>query len=221
MISLAWDAAADNVAVTEYALYSDSTLILTTTDLFATISALTANTTYTFTLIARDAAGNLSPASAPLEVSTDSIDAPEDLLAPTAPTNLHTVRKTHGTITLAWDASSDDVAVAEYEIYDNGVWIDWTTETSFTITNLPAISDHVFRVAAIDTSWHLSASSDALHVATNLPPDAAAVAPQSTRPSRATSPATRHLSTVAPTRFRVGSRLARFRPRAWRSCVAV
>ena len=51
-------AAQRDVAVTEYALYSGSTLVVTTTDPFATLSALTAGTTYTFTAIAYDAAGN-------------------------------------------------------------------------------------------------------------------------------------------------------------------
>jgi chitodextrinase len=178
-IDLAWDAAEDNVAVTEYALYSSATLILTTTDLLATSAALTAGTTYTFTVLARDAAGNLSPASAPLVAATDSAVQPEvpDTHAPTTPANLRARGKTHGTIALAWDASTDDVAVAEYDLYDNGVWIDTTTEISFTITNLPAISSHVVTVEAADTSGNVSDASAALHITTDLPPDPSAIAP--------------------------------------------
>ncbi|HJZ47868.1 MAG TPA: fibronectin type III domain-containing protein, partial [Roseiflexaceae bacterium] len=77
-VSLAWDAAADNVAVTEYALYSSSTLVLTTAGLGASVSALSASTTYTFTVAARDAAGNLSPKSATLAVTTDDLYEPDN-----------------------------------------------------------------------------------------------------------------------------------------------
>ncbi len=178
-IGLAWDAAADNIAVTRYALYSSATLVLTTTSLFATVSALTAGTTYTFTVIARDAAGNLSPASAQLAVTTNAATQPEapDTHAPTTPAHLRASGTTYSTIALAWDSSSDDVAVAEYDLYDNGEWIDWTTETSYTITNLPAASGHVFTIEAYDTSWNVSDTSDALHINTDVPPDPSTFAP--------------------------------------------
>ncbi len=178
-ISLAWDAADDNVAVTEYAFYSSSTLVLTTTDLFATVVELTNHTTYTFSVIASDATGNLSPASAQLMITTDAAELPDvlDTHAPTTPADLRATSKTHGTVALAWDSSSDDVAVAEYDLYDNGAWIDRTTATSFTITHLAAVSSHLFRVEAYDTSWNVSDASDALHITTDLPPDPAISAP--------------------------------------------
>ena len=153
-VSLAWDAAADNIAVTAYVLYSSSTLVLTTTSLSATISALTANTTYTFTVAARDTAGNLSAASAQLSVTTNAVRQSEapDTHAPTTPAHLRAIGKTHGTIALAWDPSSDDVAVAEYDLYDHGIWLTRTTDTRFTVTHLAAVSGHVFTVEAYDSS---------------------------------------------------------------------
>jgi chitodextrinase len=181
-ISLAWDAASDNVAVTQYELYRGSTLVRTATGLSAIISALTASTTYTFTVIARDAAGNVSAASAPLIATTDPATPSGgdptalDTRAPSAPANLRVASKTHGTIGLTWDASNDDVAVAEYDLYDGGVWIGWTEETSFTITNLPAASSHSFHVEAYDTSANASEPSQALSITTDLPPDPSAVA---------------------------------------------
>ncbi|WP_240647291.1 fibronectin type III domain-containing protein [Paenibacillus nanensis] len=68
-VALSWNASTDNVAVTGYTVYYGS-LSVNVTGTTATISGLTANTSYTFTVKARDAAGNLSAASNSLTVST-------------------------------------------------------------------------------------------------------------------------------------------------------
>ncbi|GLZ28846.1 hypothetical protein Lesp02_10360 [Lentzea sp. NBRC 105346] len=65
-VTLAWDASTDNVGVTGYVLSSGQTATGTTT----TVTGLQPSSTYTFTVQARDAAGNLSDASAPVTVTT-------------------------------------------------------------------------------------------------------------------------------------------------------
>ncbi|WP_082373051.1 cellulase family glycosylhydrolase [Nocardia sp. NRRL S-836] len=65
-VSLAWDAATDNVGVTGYVLSSGQTATGTT----HTVSGLTPDTSYTFTVRARDAAGNLSATSNAVTVRT-------------------------------------------------------------------------------------------------------------------------------------------------------
>ncbi|RAS62227.1 endoglucanase [Lentzea atacamensis] len=67
-ITLAWDASTDNVGVTSYVLSNGQTATGTT----HTVSGLTPNTSYTFTVQARDAAGNLSGASNPVTVTTSA-----------------------------------------------------------------------------------------------------------------------------------------------------
>jgi len=63
-ISLSWTAATDNIGVTGYDIYfSNGTLYGTVTGTTATVQGLTPSTTYTFYIIARDAAGNSSPQS--------------------------------------------------------------------------------------------------------------------------------------------------------------
>ncbi|MEO3868563.1 glycosyl hydrolase family 18 protein [Nonomuraea sp. B12E4] len=59
-VSLAWNAATDNVAVTGYEIYRAGTLITTVTGTTYTDTGRTANTTYSYTVRARDAAGNRS-----------------------------------------------------------------------------------------------------------------------------------------------------------------
>ncbi|MFD0687579.1 glycosyl hydrolase family 18 protein [Actinomadura fibrosa] len=70
-VTLAWDASSDNVGVTGYDVYNGGTKADTVTGTTATVSGLSAKTAYTFTVKARDAAGNTSPASAAVSVTTD------------------------------------------------------------------------------------------------------------------------------------------------------
>jgi hypothetical protein len=56
------------------------------------------------------------------QATADAADVP-DTVAPTSPTNFRLASRTRsGQITLRWDASSDNVAVAGYSMYRNGVW---------------------------------------------------------------------------------------------------
>jgi len=58
------------VGVVIYQVYSGSTLVGTSTSTSATVMGLTSNTTYSFTVRAADAAGNVSDASTQVQVST-------------------------------------------------------------------------------------------------------------------------------------------------------
>ncbi len=71
-VTLAWAAASDNVGVTGYDVYQGATKVSTVTGTTATVGGLAPSTAYTFTVKARDAAGNVSPASAPVTVSTEA-----------------------------------------------------------------------------------------------------------------------------------------------------
>jgi hypothetical protein len=71
-VSLAWNASSDNVGVTAYDIYSGSNQVLSVSGTGATVSGLAASTSYTFTVKARDAAGNVSAASNAVSVTTDA-----------------------------------------------------------------------------------------------------------------------------------------------------
>ncbi|MCX5253332.1 carbohydrate binding domain-containing protein [Streptomyces canus] len=71
-VSLAWNASSDNVGVTAYDVYSGSNQVLSVSGTSATVSGLAASTSYTFTVKARDAAGNVSAASNAVSVTTDA-----------------------------------------------------------------------------------------------------------------------------------------------------
>ncbi|WP_431961159.1 carbohydrate binding domain-containing protein [Actinacidiphila sp. bgisy160] len=71
-VSLSWNAATDNTGVTSYDVYRGSTLATTVTGTSATVTGLAASTAYTFTVKARDAAGNTSAASNAVSVTTNA-----------------------------------------------------------------------------------------------------------------------------------------------------
>ncbi|MEV2216772.1 carbohydrate binding domain-containing protein [Streptomyces sp. NPDC050997] len=70
-VSLSWNASTDNVGVTAYDIYSGSNQVLSVSGTSATVSGLAPATAYTFTVKARDAAGNTSAASGPVSVTTE------------------------------------------------------------------------------------------------------------------------------------------------------
>ena len=68
--NLSWTASTDNVAVTSYGVYQGSTLKATVSGTSYSVSGLNANTTYNFSVKAKDSAGNISSASNTLNVTT-------------------------------------------------------------------------------------------------------------------------------------------------------
>ena len=79
-VTLAWSAATDNIGVTGYNVYVNNVLRTTVTTLNTVVTGLTASTSYTFSVRAKDAAGNLSGASNTLTVVTNSNNTATDLL---------------------------------------------------------------------------------------------------------------------------------------------
>ncbi|MEM6687194.1 MAG: endonuclease, partial [Bacteroidota bacterium] len=69
-IDLTWDASTDNVGVTEYDVFVDANFYQTVTTTTITITGLSASTTYSLTVAAKDAEGNTSAQSTPLNGTT-------------------------------------------------------------------------------------------------------------------------------------------------------
>ncbi|MFC9693792.1 glycoside hydrolase family 6 protein [Kribbella sp. NPDC056951] len=75
-VALTWTASTDNVGVTGYDIYRGSTLAGSSATTSFSATGLTANTTYSFTVRAKDAAGNVSAPSAALSVTTTGSTTP-------------------------------------------------------------------------------------------------------------------------------------------------
>ncbi|MRN52715.1 discoidin domain-containing protein [Paenibacillus monticola] len=72
VINLSWSASTDNVGVTGYEIYRSGNLVGTSASLSYSDTGLTAATAYSYTVKAKDAAGNLSAASNVTNVTTPS-----------------------------------------------------------------------------------------------------------------------------------------------------
>jgi hypothetical protein len=73
MISLGWTASTDNVGVASYDILNGTTVVGSSRTTAFTVTALTPATAYSFAVRARDAAGNISRASAPVNGTTDAV----------------------------------------------------------------------------------------------------------------------------------------------------
>jgi len=71
-VSLTWSASTDNVGVTGYDVYRGTTLAGSTASTSFTVTGLSPSTAYSFTVKAKDAAGNVSAASNALAVTTNA-----------------------------------------------------------------------------------------------------------------------------------------------------
>jgi len=83
-----------------------------------------------------------------------------DTQAPSDPTNLVASNPTDNSINLSWTASTDNVSVISYDIYQSGVNLYNTVTTSFVVTGLSANTNYCFTVRANDGSGNTSGFSN-------------------------------------------------------------
>src|SRR6056297_3549945 len=162
--TLSWNASTDNIGVTGYDVYQEGSLVSTVTETSASISGLTAGTTYSYYVKAKDAAGNVSAESSTLQVTTDE---PADTQAPTAPSNLSSSNVGETSVTLSWTASTDNVGVTGYDIYRDGSVMASTDNTSYNVSGLTAATTYSFYVKAKDAAGNVSAASNTISVTTD------------------------------------------------------
>ena len=166
--NLSWSGATDNVGVTGYDVYKGTTLLASTTSATTySVVGLTASTNYSFTVKAKDAAGNISVASNAVSVTT--LAPTSDTTAPSAATLTASGTTSSGT-TLSWSGSTDNVAVTGYDVYQATTLIGSTTSaTTYSVTGLSASSTYTFTVKAKDAAGNVSAASNILSVTTSAP----------------------------------------------------
>ncbi|MGV9982496.1 PQQ-dependent sugar dehydrogenase, partial [Micromonospora wenchangensis] len=170
-VTLAWSASRDDVGVAYYDIYHDGQLVTSVAGNTLTATLTVAQgVTWGWYVNARDAAGNVSQASATLSVTPPFCQS--DTQRPTTPTNL--AATANGTdVTLTWTASTDNVAVTRYDILRGGVTVGSVTgtagnppATSFTDTGLTADTEYRYTVVARDAQGNTSTASNAVTVRT-------------------------------------------------------
>lgn len=104
---------------------------------------------YVIEVFAFNAIGTLS------EPTTLTFEA-KDIEAPSTPADVHLLNSTTHSFTLNWKASSDDIDVLEYVIYNNNEYFDRTPLNHYTVVDvLPGV--YSFEICAMDLSGNTSA----------------------------------------------------------------
>jgi chitodextrinase len=154
-ISLSWNASLDNVLVVGYGMFVNGSQVATTSLTNGTFTGLSCGKSYTLGVDAYDAAGNHSP-QASVVASTAACAPPSDTSAPTAPTGLRATSVSASSVSLGWTASTDNVGVAGYNVYVDGVLSSTTSSSAYTVSLLLCGTTHTFGVKAFDQAGNLS-----------------------------------------------------------------
>jgi chitodextrinase len=167
-ISLSWSSTDDGPTIW-YTIFIDGQAVSTLnsrTATFVCASVLTPTgcvplnqeTTYTFTVRARDVDGNQSPLSDPVVVTTDPAD-PNDHTPPTSPANV-TAESDGAHLLVRWDRSTDDrapQALIRYDVYVNDELRAVVVGQATAQVEIEYGVDHHVAVIAVDTADNESA----------------------------------------------------------------
>jgi len=183
-IVVVWDPAVDNVGVRGYQVFRDGELIETTPYPVYTDTGLQTGTSYSYSIVAVDASGNLSDRSiAVLGIAL----ATSDDQPPPAPTSLFQEEVVVDRIDLQW-TQTDIADVASFNVY-RGPTADAVQDllvsvTSTFVTDATVSSgiQYCYQVAAVDASGNVSERSEAQcfqtpNGANSIPPDMESAVP--------------------------------------------
>src|SRR3989441_1076687 len=143
--NLSWGASTDNVGVTGYIVRRNGVQVATPAATSYTDTGLSVGT-YSYTVAARDAAGNISPNSATASVTI------ADTTAPTTPTGLTAAAAGSTGANAPWAASTDNVGVTGYIVRRNGVQVATPATTSYADTGLSAATTYSSTMAALSAA---------------------------------------------------------------------
>lgn len=160
-LDLNWTAATDNIAVTSYDVYVNGILVTATSNTSTTITNLDSNTTYSFTVLAKDIVNNSSVFSDALNVTTLI-----DNEAPSIPTDIVISNETESTFIVSWAASTDNTKVTSYEIYIDDILEGSTENEMFTVTGLTPSTTYKVAILAVDKVGNKSDFSNAINAIT-------------------------------------------------------
>ncbi len=168
--NLSWGAATDNVGVTGYNVYRSTngggySVIATVTSPYVD-SGLAAGD-YSYYIRALDAAGNQGWRTAIRTVTIGG--APVDTERPSTPSGLMSNGVTASSVSLVWNASTDNVGVTSYLIIDNatGQTVATVGSNSGSVTGLNSGTSYAFFVKAVDAAGNTSWRSNVVNVTTS------------------------------------------------------
>jgi len=162
-VDLTWTASKDNVGVVGYNIMKQGQQLQTLGNVTkTTVRKLTPGTPYVLTVVARDAAGNVSQDSAEARFTTK---ASNDKTAPSVPGGLKVSGTGPSNVTLTWNAAKDNsggIGLDGYNVYVDGKKTASTDTTTATVGNLKGGQAYSFQVTAVDLAGNESARSAAV-----------------------------------------------------------
>lgn len=174
-VTVKWNASTDNVGVKGYRVSRDGVTVgdVTTGTQYVDNSVLP-TTTYSYQVIAYDAANNISGLST---VATVKTPAPStvDTQAPSAPTNVKATAIGKDQVNVSWTASTDNVGVSAYDVYRmtgsiTAAKVATVTTTSYGDTGLSANTRYTYYIIARDVAGNASAKSASANARTEREP---------------------------------------------------
>jgi len=99
-------------------------------------------------------------------ITSDGGGGGGDTEAPTTPTGLDTSNVTDNSVGLSWNASTDNVAVTGYNVYQDGTYNKTVTGTSTTMSDLIPSTQYSFYVRAVDAAGNASGNSSTVNATT-------------------------------------------------------
>ena len=150
-ITLSWSASTDNAGgsgVAGYDVYRGSTIVGSPTSTTYTDTGLTANTTYTYRVRARDNATNASAQSSPINVTTNG--GGTCTTVPSVPAGLTSPSQTTNSVSLSWGSvAAGPNCTIKYRVFRGGAQQGEPTTNSFTNSGLNPDTNYSFTVAAV------------------------------------------------------------------------
>lgn len=101
------------------------------------------------------------------DITLDGPGGSVDTQAPTVPGSLTATGKTSTTASLSWTASTDNVGVNGYDVYQGGTKVATSGTTSATVSGLTPSTAYAFTVRARDAAGNTSAASNTVNVTTD------------------------------------------------------
>ncbi len=201
-IQLSWSASTDNRVVASYVIARDGTDIATVpaSQLAFSDINLQPGSTHSYTVVAVDAALNVSIPAGPVSETTFA----PDLEPPTVPGSLAANATASTSVALTWIGSTDNVAVASYIVTRDGNDIANLAASAISYTDDSATPDttHAYSVTAVDTSGNAATAGPLAVVTPPLPdpdPDVEPPTAPGSFSASATSSSTVALSWLAST----------------------
>jgi len=164
-VDLKWSGADDGEGVVAYKIiieYNDKETVKNVGDVNTVkITNLAADEEYTFTVEAKDAAGNWSDDGPSVEVTT----LEEETADTTAPAwsddaALTVSAAESGVLTIIWPDAEDNTGVTAYKLYKNGTLIETLDgdANSANVSGLASNTEYTFKVRAADAAGNMSTS---------------------------------------------------------------